>query len=696
MSGRQEVVIPATRWTPLRRYLLLDALLDGQGGTPRFHRCQEQLPSGQVKQYLLQRSAEARDFNTLSQLRHAHVLGYEGAWLSRDEVLHVLCEPARVFLSVLLGHMAAEGAAPGPQLYPRWLFHIASALEYLHEQNDEDQPMLHRAVQPDNILVTDQCVLKLCAFHSSKRLGGPRAQTGTVLGGGSLLQSPEIRKGQCYNQPVDIWGFGVTAVYIANYTRAGKAGSAEKLLTILRESGQDGATVTLVQNALQDNPGDRPTASALARDLKAHYGATWLQSPPPPRLFPPALVSLTPTPTHPPSLAQPQPRSEGPQGEVLHTARFQVDTETQTSVYRVPGLQNTGTQTSVVCRPHPHPETHPQPRREHHPELQPQPSCELHPQPSCEPHPQPSCELHPQPNREPHPQPSREPHPQPSCEPHPQPNRETHPQPSREPHPQPNREPHPQPSREPHPQPNCELHPQPSREPHPQPSREPHPQPSRELHPQPKREPHPQPNREPHPQPKRELHPELQPQPHVDPPDRTPETVFVRQHAPGLTADVLEEIGRRIKNKHWRGAATGDGPRTGRQRRRSASRGADPDTAGSHHAADGDRGQRGRGQGQRGQRVRGRGELEDGSQAAVSERSDRRRTPRRDRGKEDDPPRDPQPHPHPHPHTHPQAGWDRARARARHVGPRPDLPVETDGGTSGLGDSVHSQELTDF
>ncbi|KAL8621132.1 hypothetical protein ACOMHN_004803 [Nucella lapillus] len=233
-----------------------------------------------------------KDLQMLSQLRHSNILGYCDAWQS-GEVQYVLCDNARMFLSVYLrrqmaakegGSLRSGSQVVDKEVYPRWLFNIASALEYLHERNDEDKPMLHRAVQPDNILITDRCVLKLCAFHIAKRLEGKKKPTQTRVGGG-LFQCPEIKAHKSYGQSVDIWSLGVTAVYIANYTRAGKAGSARKLMTILEESGQDARTVQVVCGALRERPEDRPRASQIVRDLCRIHDEDWLRSPPSKQAF---------------------------------------------------------------------------------------------------------------------------------------------------------------------------------------------------------------------------------------------------------------------------------------------------------------------------------------------------------------------------------------------------------------------------
>ena len=68
-----------------------------------------------------------KDLLTWSQLSHAHILQYVDAWVTDDNIQHVLCENARMCLSVCLRNMAPS--KPCRRLYPCWLFHIVSALE---------------------------------------------------------------------------------------------------------------------------------------------------------------------------------------------------------------------------------------------------------------------------------------------------------------------------------------------------------------------------------------------------------------------------------------------------------------------------------------------------------------------------------------------------------------------------------------
>jgi serine/threonine protein kinase len=47
-------------------------------------------------------------------------------------------------------------------------FYVMFYFQYMHDRDGPSSQMLHRNVQPDNVMVTDTCVLKLCAFGSAR------------------------------------------------------------------------------------------------------------------------------------------------------------------------------------------------------------------------------------------------------------------------------------------------------------------------------------------------------------------------------------------------------------------------------------------------------------------------------------------------------------------------------------------------
>ncbi|KAL8591905.1 hypothetical protein ACOMHN_039958 [Nucella lapillus] len=294
-DSRQRLIVkPSSRWTKERRFVLTSHFGKQEG--QRFYRCTE-ISSGQqflLKTVRVDESDEAarwrRDVTSWSQLGHPHILAYRDAWQSLD-YQHVLCAPALMPLSELLHAMCPE--KPCQRLFSVWLFHILSALQYMHELHEENRPMLYRNVHPDCIVVTDKCCLQLCQFADTKQLDGPHGTTRTVVGQG-LFQSPEILQGLPYDKSADIWSAGVVSIFIADYARASKAGSIQKLRQILAESGlrKDLQAVTL--RAVQQEPGQRLDASGLISRLSQAVGPELLKAPVPSSLYPSPLQATEP------------------------------------------------------------------------------------------------------------------------------------------------------------------------------------------------------------------------------------------------------------------------------------------------------------------------------------------------------------------------------------------------------------------
>jgi serine/threonine-protein kinase len=80
---------------------------------------------------------------------------------------------------------------------------LLSAIEAVHEAG-----LLHRDVNPSNILITPAGTLKLLDFGLSCKAGAPEQRAGGTIG----YMAPEsLRKGTLVNQAVDLYGLGLIA-----------------------------------------------------------------------------------------------------------------------------------------------------------------------------------------------------------------------------------------------------------------------------------------------------------------------------------------------------------------------------------------------------------------------------------------------------------------------------------------------------
>ena len=137
---------------------------------------------------------------------------------------------------------AGEAAALGAQ--------AARALAAAH-----DAGLVHRDVKPHNLLLDRDGTLKLGDFGIAFGLEGTKLTVaGTVLGTAAYL-APEQARGERVTSAADVYALGVVLVELL----PGQPG----------RSAPGGPLAGVLTRCLADEPGRRPTAAELARELSA-------------------------------------------------------------------------------------------------------------------------------------------------------------------------------------------------------------------------------------------------------------------------------------------------------------------------------------------------------------------------------------------------------------------------------------------
>jgi serine/threonine protein kinase len=143
------------------------------------------------------------EYNIMSNLRHDAVLLAEGIRESRNIVLLLLewCTNGS-----LNSYVRAHG--PFSEFDARGLLRqLHKGVDYMHTNRT-----IHCDLKPDNLLFTNEMVLKISDFNSASKIGD---HSNTLLSerGDRLFSAPELRLGCIWNERVDVWACGLCAYF---------------------------------------------------------------------------------------------------------------------------------------------------------------------------------------------------------------------------------------------------------------------------------------------------------------------------------------------------------------------------------------------------------------------------------------------------------------------------------------------------
>ncbi|BAH31522.1 protein kinase domain-containing protein [Rhodococcus erythropolis] len=150
---------------------------------------------------------------------------------------------------------------------------IAGALESAHRLD-----ILHRDVKPGNILLTDYGEPALSDFGIAHIVGGFATGTGVVTGSPAFI-APEIVVGEPPSSAADVYGLGATLFATITGHAAFERRSGEQLVAQFlritsepapdpREYGVADDVGAIIEGAMSADPGSRPSAEVLGRQLR--------------------------------------------------------------------------------------------------------------------------------------------------------------------------------------------------------------------------------------------------------------------------------------------------------------------------------------------------------------------------------------------------------------------------------------------
>ncbi len=161
-----------------------------------------------------------------------------------------------------------EPADPYPEEAARcWFRDLILGIEYLHAQG-----VVHRDIKPDNLLLTEDDVLKVVDFGVSEMFGQPEDMRTAKSAGSPAFLPPELcvgRHGEVSGKAADIWSMGVS-LYCLRYGRIPfeRIGVLEMYEAIKTETAklpddEDPAFVDLMRRLMEKDPEKRITMEEL-------------------------------------------------------------------------------------------------------------------------------------------------------------------------------------------------------------------------------------------------------------------------------------------------------------------------------------------------------------------------------------------------------------------------------------------------
>lgn len=154
---------------------------------------------------------------------------------------------------------------------------MAGALETVHQRG-----IVHRAVEPANIVFTDCGEPALAGFGIAHIAGGYTTTTGTIAGTPAFT-APEVLAGDPPTPGSDVYGLGATLFCALTGHAAFERRRGEQVLTQflritaepapdLRDHGIPEAVCAVVETMMSPDPRERPSAAALGEQLQRIHG----------------------------------------------------------------------------------------------------------------------------------------------------------------------------------------------------------------------------------------------------------------------------------------------------------------------------------------------------------------------------------------------------------------------------------------
>ena len=203
--------------TIARRYVVEDVL--GEGGMGIVYQCLDKVGGVKVAVKSLppevSRNADKMEdiranYRLVSCLQHQNIAG--ARTLELDEStgdFYLVMDLAR---GIALKRWMKSNPQASTAAKLAILRQVAAALDYAHSKK-----VIHRDVKPENVMVSDDGVVKVLDFGLAAQIDSGQSSTSAVVtskGGTPGYKSPEQWRGKPQREPADVYSFGVMAYWM--------------------------------------------------------------------------------------------------------------------------------------------------------------------------------------------------------------------------------------------------------------------------------------------------------------------------------------------------------------------------------------------------------------------------------------------------------------------------------------------------
>ncbi|KAK4123193.1 kinase-like protein [Parathielavia appendiculata] len=282
----KEYAVKAFSKARLRRRAQSYILRHGPRQLGRFPRAGFGAPDAPIMGFADQRAKEEKDalylireeVAIMKKLNHPNLVQlYEVLDDPEEDTLYMVLEMCKKGVVMKVG--IGESATPYPEETCRHFFRdLILGIEYLHSQG-----VVHRDIKPDNLLLTDDDVLKIADFGVSEMFEKSNDMRTAKSAGSPAFLPPELcvaRHGDVSGKAADIWSMGVS-LYCLRYGRVPfeRGGVLDIYKAITTETpkltpDENPDFVNIIGALLEKNPGRRITMEELREHPWVTKGGT--------------------------------------------------------------------------------------------------------------------------------------------------------------------------------------------------------------------------------------------------------------------------------------------------------------------------------------------------------------------------------------------------------------------------------------